>query len=47
MLIVLHLQGDTTKNDTAYWKEILMKYLKKYWIWGSHSSDYLLGFVIM
>jgi hypothetical protein len=34
MHIVLYLQGDTTKNDAGYWKQILMKYLKKYWIWG-------------
>jgi hypothetical protein len=51
MCIVLYLQGDTTKNDAAYWKQMLMKYLKKCCIWGSHSSDYeefyLLGFVIM
>jgi hypothetical protein len=50
MHILLYLQEDTTKNEAAYWKQILMKYLNKYWVWGSHSSDYeeyLLGFVIM
>lgn len=51
MHILRSLQGDTTKNDAAYWKQILLKYLKKFWIWGSHSSDYeeycLLGFFVM